>query len=107
MNNFGNTKAMTLNFFSKCSKIYVDFKNAIKYCETVFAFKKKCILIVCDNLSVLWAEFLARAVNRLTNSPKISDMTKRDVFQLFLFINYVKKQDKIALLQTFAVFGTR
>ena len=28
--NLGNTKSMRLNFFSKCLKLHVDFKNAGK-----------------------------------------------------------------------------
>ena len=32
---------------------------------------------------MLWREYLASAVSGLTNSPKISDLTKRDSYQLY------------------------
>ena len=46
------------------------------------------------------------AVNMLPNSPKISDLTKRNVSQLnFSKIN--GKWDKSAAVEVLAVFGTR
>ena len=47
----------------------------------MFDLNDKCICIGCGKLPVLWPECLKSAVNGLTNSPKISDMTKRCVFQ--------------------------
>ena len=35
MNNFAHIEAMKVIFFSKCSKFYVDFENAIKVPENV------------------------------------------------------------------------
>ena len=37
--NFGNTLAMTIKFFSKCSKFDGDCINEIKNLENVFVFK--------------------------------------------------------------------
>ena len=37
--------------------------------------------------SVLWREYLVSAVSGLTNSPKISDLTKTDIFQLYVLQN--------------------
>ena len=35
MNNFAHIEAMKVIFFSKCSKFYADFENAIKVPENV------------------------------------------------------------------------
>ena len=43
-----------------------------------------CIWNGCSKLSVLWREYLSYAANVLANSPKTSDMAKRDVLQLDL-----------------------
>ena len=52
--------------------------------ERVFCFKDKgvwtCFLKVC----ILWQEYMNSAVNVLTNSPNILDLTKADFFQLNL-----------------------
>ena len=44
----------------------------------------------CGKFPVLWPEYLASVANGLINSPKISDLTNRDVFQLYLFQNHEK-----------------
>ena len=41
----------------------------------------------------------------LPNSPKISDITKRDIFQLY-FPHSDEKNDKSAAVQILAGFGT-
>ena len=53
-------------FFSECLKLDVDSRNAIK------------------NFALLKQEYLSSTVNVLTSSPKISNVTKRDVLQLNL-----------------------
>ena len=47
-NNSANIEAMKAILFSKCSKFYVDFENAIKICENftvlkIIAFKVKSL----------------------------------------------------------------
>ena len=49
--------------------------------------KKFCFLdcyswIGCGKLVLLWREYLSSAVNVLTNTPTISDITKTDIFQI-------------------------
>ena len=41
-----------------------------------------CILIDCRYFSKLRRQYLSSAVNVLTNSPEISDISKRDKFLL-------------------------
>ena len=79
-------------FFSKCSKLYVDSKNAIKYWQKVFEFGDKCIWIASGTFSLLWREYLSLAVNVLTNSSKISDLMKREVF----WLNLSQSVEKVA-----------
>ena len=67
-----------INFF------YVDFRNGIKFWQKVIDFLDNCIWTGCGSFSLLWREYLPSAVNVLTNSPKISDQTKREIFQLNL-----------------------
>ena len=63
------------------------FKKAITYSKKVFSFWNKCIWNGCGKFSLLWREYLSSIVNVLTNSPKISDLTKREVSQLALSQN--------------------
>ena len=51
--------------------------------EKIFYVLDHCIWIGCGKLSLLWKEYLHSAVNTLANSPKISTMTKKDIFQLY------------------------
>ena len=39
MNNFGHIETIKLFFFSKCSKFYVEFENAIKLGEYADGFE--------------------------------------------------------------------
>ena len=50
--------------------------------ERIFVFLHNCIWVHCSKSSLLWREYLSSAVSVQTNSPKISDLTKRDVFPL-------------------------
>ena len=75
-------------YFSKSSKFYEDFKNAIKFPEKCFGFLDNCIRVGYGKFSVLWAENLSSVINALKNRPVISDLSKRDVFQLNLPQNY-------------------
>ena len=39
VNVFGNAEAMRLNLFLKCSKFYLDSKNALKYHKKILFFR--------------------------------------------------------------------
>ena len=60
-------------FFKKGSKFDLDFRNKANNWERSFCFLDNWM----DNLNGLWA-----AVNMLTNSAEISDITKKEIFQL-------------------------
>ena len=65
----------------------------------------KCIWVSCGKFLVLRGEYLSLTVNVLTTSSNISDMPRRDIFQLnFLWID--EKYDKSAAVWISAVFGT-
>ena len=83
--NFGNTEAMRVIFFWKCSKFNGDLENAAKKQEKIFCFWDKWIWIVCIELSLLRREYLSSAVNVLTKSLKTLDVTNIDVFQGIYF----------------------
>ena len=74
-------------FISKCSKFYVYLKNAIKFPQKASGFLDNCIWIGCEEFSLLWQEYLSSAVDVLTKSPKILDLTKIEVLQLNLCQN--------------------
>ena len=83
--NFGNTSALRMIFFSKCSKFNIDFKNAETNWENVFCFWDICIWIGCLKLSLLRREYLWSAVNMLTNILKTLHITERSFFKLNCF----------------------
>ena len=72
------------SFFSKFAKLYVDWKNGIKYSENVYSFWDNGVLTCCGNFSQLWREYMWSASNVLPNSPKIADLIKRNAFYLNL-----------------------
>ena len=82
IHNFGNTSAMRVNFFWKCSKFYLNFKNAEDNSDKSICFWNNCIWIASVNLSLLRRENLWPQVNVFPNSPKMFNITKRDFFQL-------------------------
>ena len=53
---------MTMFFFSKYSKFYVDFENALKFFENVDSFKDNFVWSEGFNFSQLWQECLWPAV---------------------------------------------
>ena len=77
MNNFGYIKAMKVIFFSKYSKSYVDFQNAIKLPRNVDCFGERCVWTCSQSFCQLWQEYMSSAVNVLKGSPNIWDPTKR------------------------------
>ena len=60
----------------------VDFGKAIKNPEKVFCFKDNGVWTSCVKVFILRPEYVYSAVNVLTNSPNILDLTKADFFQL-------------------------
>ena len=58
--------------------------------------------MACENISLLEQEHLSSEVNVSTNSPKISDVTKRDVFQL----NLIHKNKSIRQIYFRSDFST-
>ena len=52
--------------------------------EKVFCFKDKDVWTCCVKVCILRQEYMNSAVNVLTNSPNILDLTKADFFQLNL-----------------------
>ena len=77
------TKSITINFFlSKCSKVHLDFRNAVKNREKVLCFWDNCISIDMVKLSLLRRGYFSSAAKMLTNSPKIWPVNNREFFQL-------------------------
>ena len=79
---FRSTETMRVIFFWECSNFNVELKNLKSNSEKWFCFWDKCIWIRCIKLPVLRKEYLSFSVNVLTNSLKISYLTKSDYFQL-------------------------
>ena len=52
--------------------------------EKVFCFKDNGVWTCCVKVFILRLEYVYSAVNVLTNSPNILDMTQADFFQLNL-----------------------
>ena len=75
---------MKLIFFSKCKKFYIYFKNAIKVSEKICGFWDNNAWNRYKNFSQFWQEYMWSPVKVLTNSPKISNLIKRDVSELTL-----------------------
>ena len=71
-------------FFWKCSPFHVDFRKAIKNPEKIFYFKDNGVWTCRVKVCILRREYVFSAVNVLTNSPNILDLTKADFFQLNL-----------------------
>ena len=100
---FGNTSAMRVRFFWKCSKFNVHFKDAEKNWEKKFCFWDKCLWLVCIELSLLTREYLSSAVIVLTNSLKTFHVTKTDLSNSinFLVINQYGKDAGIKIESVF------
>ena len=73
-------KLCTLCFFWKCDKFCVDSKNSIKIKENVSHSWVDDLWTCWDKFSQLWREYMWSAVNVLTSTTEISDLTERDVF---------------------------
>ena len=89
--NFGNTSALRVFFFWKCSKLYLQCKNTENNSENVFPFRDKCIWVWCVKLPLLTREYFWPAVNVSKNSPEVYPITTRDVFEF----NYLYSDQQI------------
>ena len=69
-------------FFLKCLRLNVDFRNAVKNAEKLFSFFDNFILIDSFKFSLLPGKYFPSGVNVLTNGLQISDITKKEFFQL-------------------------
>ena len=71
------------SFLWKCSKFHLDFRNLAKSSENSFNFRKNGVWIGCLKHSLLQRENTGN--NILENCLKISNTTKRTVFELKLW----------------------
>ena len=79
-----------------------NFRIGAKNSRNVFCFLDNCIELV----AVTSHYYQVNTCHlQLTNRPKISDITNRNIFRLH-FPHNDKKIDKSAVLQISAVFGT-
>ena len=79
---FGNIKAMSIIFCSKCLKFNIEFKNESETSEKVFSFWDNSIWIGIVKLSLLRTGYFSSAANVLRSSPKISHVNQRDFFRI-------------------------
>ena len=80
--NFGNTKSMRVIFFLKIFQVSARFQKSSKNSDKFFCFWDNCIWIGIVKLSLLRTGYFSSAPNVLTNSNKILQVNKRDLFQL-------------------------
>ena len=78
--NFGSTLVVAITFFFKMFKIWCKFQKQNKNAEKVFRFLDNCPWIGRSNLSQSQTRYLSSEVNVLTNTPKISHITKWNIF---------------------------
>ena len=71
-------------FLSKCSKFNVGLIKAIKIAQKIFCFWDNAVWSCCCKFIIFRREYLSSAANVLKNGPKLSILTKADVFQLYL-----------------------
>ena len=102
--NFGNTTAMRVIFFKKCSKFNIDFDNALKNSEKRFCFWDNWIWIGCVNLSLLTKKYLWPTVNVLETVLRIL-ISPRETFSNSLTFTVINKYGKAGVAQVLTVFG--
>ena len=95
--NFGNTSALSVIFFWKCSKFYLQCKNTEKNSENVFPFRDKCISLWCVKLPLLRRKYFWPAVNVLKNSPEII-RSLRETFPNLIIFTVINKYGKRVVL---------
>ena len=98
-------KQWSSTFFWKCSKLYIDSKKALKCSQKVFGLQDKCIWIACWKFPVLWREYVTSLDNGLTYSPKISHMSKSNIFQLYLMLEWRKRRIKVRFCRVLQCVG--
>ena len=69
-------------FCSKCLKVDINSRYGTKNWENAFSFLDNCTVIGSCKLAQFPRLYLSSAVNVLTNTPKISHITKGDVFHI-------------------------
>ena len=69
-------------FFSKSSKLNLNFKNTAKNWEKSFCFSDNCIQIGIARFSLLRTGYFSLGANLLTSSPKILRFNQRDFLRL-------------------------
>ena len=77
-------KLCSSSFFWKCSKFHVDFKKAIKVGHNVLGLLDNFVRTSWVKIFLLRQEYMWSPVNLLKGSPKIPDLTKRDLSVLHL-----------------------
>ena len=65
-------------FETKCA----ECRRAAKNWEKIFSFLDNCIWISCGNFSLLQREYLSSGINVVKNGIAISNITKKDLFEL-------------------------
>ena len=103
--NFGNTQAVTVIFFWKCSNFNEDSKNAENNSEKNFGSWEKCIWIVSIQLSLLIREYLSSALHVLRKGLKNIHVSKSDFCNSITF-RVITQADKSALIKIESVFRT-
>ena len=93
------------SFSSKCLEFDVDSRNCTKHSENVVRFPHNYFWIGSFKFSQSWTGYLPSAVNVLTNTPKISSVTRETFFES-TSLRMMKKHDKSALMEISQVFGT-
>ena len=61
--------------------------NEAKNLKKIFCFLDNCILLDPYEFFLLRTKYMSSAVKVLTNSPRISDITKTNLFQLYFLHN--------------------
>ena len=79
--NFKKTSAMRIMFICKILKTWCSLQKSRKNWQKCFCFLDNFFRIGCCNFFLISREYLSLAVNVLTTSPKIPDITKRESFQ--------------------------
>ena len=103
-NNFGNTKALRVIFFTKDSKFNVDFKKAVKNSDKVSCLLDNSIWISIVKLSLLRTGYLSWAANVLTSSARFY-MSVIETFSRSISLPVTSEYDKGAVMQISTVFG--
>ena len=85
MNNFGHIETIKLFFFSKCSKFYVEFENAIKLGEYEDGFEDNSLWTYSWSFLHLWKQYMWYAVTVSKSGFEIPVPTKRHATQHNLF----------------------